>query len=360
MSWRRSSPSTTLATRLVTRLSGTSRIFLAVLIAVAGIRSAGAETLNEQRELLYDSLRKTHQLEEAELRQIKTIFGQSRVLGQGNPAISEHPYSKAECRRVRREKVQVDRQRERTFEQICGDRHMAPLFDPETELPAKARACIDQYEFPNIPCEYPVVWVRANEAAALCSAVGKRLCDAHEWEGACAGRLLAPDYAFDSREDIAVAYRLRAMRISHNEKWSPQRRWSYGVTARNGICAMNSTKSSACNGGDWQRCGSNTYPAGMFPECSSPLGGYDFHGNAAEHMNLPANKQQMASSASGQLGHTEMKGSWFIWDRFPAHPDWCRWRAPYWHGTRISSERSHRNYHLGFRCCKSLPTADAS
>ena len=34
---------------------------------------------------------------------------------------------------------------------------------------------------------------------------------------------------------------------------------------------------------------------------------------------------------------------------------WCRWRAPYWHGTRVLDPRSHANYHLGFRCCKSLP-----
>ncbi len=33
--------------------------------------------------------------------------------------------------------------------------------------------------------------------ALLCEAVGKRLCDAHEWEGACAGALLPPDYRFD-------------------------------------------------------------------------------------------------------------------------------------------------------------------
>ena len=29
-----------------------------------------------------------------------------------------------------------------------------------------AKACIDMFEFPNIPCVYPVTWVRANEAAA--------------------------------------------------------------------------------------------------------------------------------------------------------------------------------------------------
>jgi hypothetical protein len=81
---------------------------------------------------------------------------------------------------------------------------------------------------------------------------------------------------------------------------------------------------------------------------------YDLNGNAAEHMNLPLNPQEMASRGSKELGYTEMKGSWFIFDTYRAHEDWCRWRAPYWHGSRVMDPDSHENYHLGFRCCKSL------
>ena len=74
---------------------------------------------------------------------------------------------------------------------------MAPLYDPATQSPDQAQACVDQFEFPDIACEYPVVWVRASEAAQICEAMGKRLCDAHEWEGACEGQALPPDYRFD-------------------------------------------------------------------------------------------------------------------------------------------------------------------
>ena len=69
---------------------------------------------------------------------------------------------------------------------------MAPLYDPATQKPEDAKVCIDQFEFPDIPCAYPVVWVKAREAAEICSAMGKRLCDAHEWEGACEGDLNRP------------------------------------------------------------------------------------------------------------------------------------------------------------------------
>ena len=74
---------------------------------------------------------------------------------------------------------------------------MAPLYDPATQRPEDAKVCIDQFEFPDIPTAYPVVWVKAREAAEVCEVEGKRLCDAHEWEGACAGDLEPPDYRWD-------------------------------------------------------------------------------------------------------------------------------------------------------------------
>jgi formylglycine-generating enzyme required for sulfatase activity len=233
---------------------------------------------------------------------------------------------------------------------------MAPLYDPRHERPEDARACIDQFEFPDIPCAYPVVWVKAREAAEICEAEGKRLCDAHEWEGACDGALEAPDYRFDLAQGVAPEVGLRRMRDSHNRAHLASARWSYGPDYRRGICATGSSKSPGCNGGSWKDCGSNTYPTGAFPACRSPLEVYDVNGNAAEHMNLPLSPQQMLSRGSRTAGYTEMKGSWFIFDTYRAHPDWCRWRAPYWHGTRVMAEDSHANYHLGFRCCNTLHT----
>ena len=45
------------------------------------------------------------------------------------------------------------------FEKICGSKFMAPLYDPATQKPEDAKVCIDQFEFPSIPCTYPVVWL---------------------------------------------------------------------------------------------------------------------------------------------------------------------------------------------------------
>jgi formylglycine-generating enzyme required for sulfatase activity len=328
------------------------RLLAAITCVLCTPRAAFAMTFAEQNEALFNQLQEVHGLTDQQVASVRSIFSRSGFVGQGNPVIAEHPAAPGQCR----EKLQAqsDRYADPQFEEICGAKYMAPLYDPAREAPADARACIDQFEFPGIPCTYPVVWVRAREAAEICSAIGKRLCDAHEWEGACAGSLEAPDYRFDLARGVGPDAAVSRMRNAHNRAHAGDKTWSYGPEYRKGVCAAGSHKTAGCAGGGWTACGSNTYPTGFFPDCRSPLGVYDLNGNAAEHMNLPLSESQMASLGSAQLGHTEMKGSWFIFDTYRAHEDWCRWRAPYWHGSRVMDERSHSNYHLGFRCCKTL------
>ncbi len=317
---------------------------VALMVAVAATgRSDG--TLAEQNEALFLQLKQVHQLTNDELTTLRSIFGGSSSIGQGNPAITQHPATPDECReKLKSSQVQYENPQ---YQKICGGKYMAPLYDPYKEKPEEAKACIDQFEFPNIPCAYPVIWVKAKEAAEICGAVGKRLCDAHEWEGACAGKLEEPDYRFDLGS-------VQAMRSAHNQKHGANKSWSYGPAYQKGVCGASGTKSPKCSGGSWPNCGSNTFPAGYFSGCKSALDVYDLHGNAAEHMNLPLNPSQMSSRGSKTLGYTEMKGSWFIFDKYYAHEDWCRWRAPFWHGTRVMDDHSHANYHLGLRCCKTL------
>ena len=297
-------------------------------------------TLGEQRARLLQRMRVGLGLSEMHIDAVRAVFDASPVLGQGNPAISRHPMSRSECRRVRLEAGITE-----ANVPACGAPSMVPLYDPSSgQTQEGARVCIDQLEFPNLPCEYPVVHVRASEAAALCRAVGKRICDTHEWEGACAGAVRAPEveYEWGRPREEATWY--------HNFK--REKVWAYGATKNHALCGTTSSRTPGCPGGGYDQCGSNTYPAGAFPACTSPLGVLDIHGNAAEHMNLPTLPSELA--ASGGSGFTEMKGSWFVFATIEAHADDCRWRAPSWHETRLASENSHANYHLGFRCCKDL------
>jgi hypothetical protein len=325
---------------------------LLCLLGFVGFDFASPQALQQQNEILFSQLQDVHGLPDDQMNAVRKIFAKSGYIGQGNPAITQHPVAPGECRaKLNSMGVQYENPR---FEKICKAKYMAPLYDPSKQKPENAKACIDQFEFPDIPCTYPVVWVKAREAAEICWAIGKRLCDAHEWEGACAGNLEPPDYRFDLAKGVSPEEGIRRMRYAHNQKYGATKSWSYGPTYQTAICATGSKKTPSCNGGSWTRCGSNTYPTGDFPACRSSLYVYDLNGNAAEHMNLPLNESQMSSLGSTELGYTQMKGSWFIFDTIRAHEDWCRWRAPFWHGTLVMDERSHANYHLGFRCCKSL------
>jgi hypothetical protein len=310
------------------------------------------QSLRDQNEVLLRQMQTVHGYTDAQMSELRKIFAKSGYMGQGNPAVTQHPVTPEECQaKLKRLAISYDNPR---FERICGAKYMAPLYDPATERPEDAKACIDQFEFPDIPCAYPVVWTKAREAAQACEAVGKRLCDAHEWEGACDGSLEPPDYRFDQLTGLSPLDAIPRMRALHNQADSAAKRWSYGPSYQTGVCATSSQKTPGCDGGSWTKCGSNTFPAGDFPDCHSPLQVYDLNGNAAEHMNLPLNEGQMSSRGSQELGYTEMKGSWFIFDTYRAHDDWCRWRAPFWHGTRVMDEKSHANYHLSFRCCNTL------
>ena len=172
-------------------LLGMFSLLLALSVSVALAAGVGLQAQNEQ---LFQQMASTFGYTPEQMARIRSIFASSGRMGQGNPEVTRHPVSAEQCRaRLEREGVSYNNPR---FEKICGSKFMAPLYDPATEQPEDAKVCIDQFEFPNMPCTYPVVWTRAREAAEVCAAQGKRICDAHEWEGACEGRLTQPDYGF--------------------------------------------------------------------------------------------------------------------------------------------------------------------
>jgi formylglycine-generating enzyme required for sulfatase activity len=285
----------------------TSSLRLLILLVVAAAPGealcAPSQALEQQNEILFQALQREHGISDEQMNALRRIFANSGYIGQGNPAVTQHPVTPEQCTaKLAAAGVHYENPR---FEKICKAKYMAPLYDPSKSKPEDAKACIDQFEFPDIPCTYPVVWVKAREAAEICWAMGKRLCDAHEWEGACAGALEPPDYRWDLAKGLAPEDAIHRMRIAHNQADSPTKSWSYGPTYRTGICATGSTKTAGCNGGSWTGCGSNTYPTGDFPACRSPLEVYDLNGNAAEHMNLPLDESQMSSLGSKQLGYTE-------------------------------------------------------
>jgi len=297
------------------------------------------DTIPAQREVLLKNMQQQLGLEGEALAKTRAIFEGSRWLGQGNPKITKHPMARAECLALHQA------QAFRAGDARCAAPNMVLAFDPAAaQTKDSAKLCIDQYEYPNIACDYPVTWVKSDEAENLCKAQDKRLCDAHEWEGACAGAVLSTDHEYTFGKPRLLQEYL------HNK--DREMVWAYGKEKNHKLCGTGASKSPKCYAPSWEECGSNTYPAGSFPECVSSFGVYDQHGNAAEHMNLPLVAEELGSR--GGTGENEMKGSWWIFQQLEAHADDCRWRALAWHAGKLMAADAHRNYHLSFRCCKDL------
>lgn len=292
--------------------------------------------LADQRQAMFRRMRAMGVADDEQIASIAAILGTAKWAGQGNPESTVHPLSRSECLQKRADAGVRDEKKPQ-----CGAPFMVPIFNPSKETEAQAKVCIDRYEFPNLPCDYPVTWITTSQAEKVCKVMGKRLCDAHEWEGACAGSVRAPE------EEYAFGMPRQVMQGIHNSRRDI--RWAYGADKDHKKCGTGSRKSATCTTIGWKECGTNTYPAGAFPECKSPFGVYDQHGNAAEHMALPMKIEDLGSR--GGFGQPEMKGSWFIFQQKEAHIDDCRWRAPSWHD---NEGKNHANYHLSFRCCKDL------
>jgi sulfatase modifying factor 1 len=251
--------------------------------------------------------------------------GTAARINQGNKLLAKRAVSRAKCL-AGLEGVTIQTEEQRA--QCGGLENMVPIH----KKGKKSKACIDVFEFPNKPCELPVVWVAPVQAKVICELQGKRLCAQEEWILACRGD---PDDGKDQRFAYGDEMDLDACNTN-----KPAAKFGPG-------CDPDSASSA------WKTCSTNTEPTGAFPRCRSRFGVFDQHGNVAEIM-----------TRADPDGHTysQLKGSAFFYadvarkpDERPAketYPDQCA-HDPRWH-VELMNEAWHVNYHLGFRCCKSV------
>ncbi len=256
--------------------------------------------------------------------------GTPAKIHQGNQAIALHEISRAACLKgLEGVTLQSADQRK-----ACGHENMVPVHlrgkDPYF--------CIDVFEFPNKPCELPFVWTSPSYAKKVCELQGKRLCSQIEWQLAChADPNDGPDtrYAYGDTLDLDVCHTKRRHRQVAEKP-----------------CTSTDAQTT------YRTCSTDTEPSGSFPKCRSRYGVYDLHGNVAEIM--------MRRDADGSV-KSQLKGSAWFYDEVArevggpplhenaqgAYPDHCNF-DPRWHVENIENAW-HVNYHLGFRCCKSIP-----
>lgn len=333
-------------------------------------------TFAKESESFADKVIEDNQVTGAAAQTLKSILTKSyntRNIGtedlkavQG-PNQSWHPASREQCVQEVLDTGII--QQNTKYQEICGAPWMSPVPGADGKIES-AKTCIDQFEFPNKPCEYPVVWVPASEAQKICESVGKRACNSHEWEGACSGATDETDpYLFGITNLKSRRNQYNANRkIVWAYQWNPD---LAQVEDTREICGVYSEhdpdfadyllgkasqyfnsigKSQACHSGsDYKTCGTNTWPAGYKHRCRSKYDVYDLHGNVAEVVNFPRSPSGLAEV--GNTDRTERKGSFFVYRS--GYPDDCRVRQPYEHFNNYSTD-THSYYQEGFRCCKTI------
>lgn len=257
---------------------------------------------------------------------LERVFGSSgpALTSQGHKALSVHAVSRARCLEgLRGTTLQTPAQRS-----VCGADSMVPIA-VGSDKPAY---CIDVFEFPNVACELPMVWVPPPRAQKLCELQGKRLCDQREWNLACSG----------------------------DPEGGPERRYAYGERLDLDACHTRRPKRVGCSTqtaqAAWASCGTDTEPSGAFPRCRSRFGVYDQHGNVAEVMTRTEKDGSVMTQLKGSAWFYEQVSKEAFEPAPPGHkdayPDHCAF-DPRWHVEPLARAQ-HVNYHLGFRCCKSV------
>ena len=114
------------------------RMVMALCLAFLGLPATG-QTLAENNAAMLQQMQTARGLSGAEMARIRAIFANSPWIGQGNPAVTKHPLTPQQLA----QKLGADPKayyRNTGFERICGEKFMAPLYDPATETAADARA----------------------------------------------------------------------------------------------------------------------------------------------------------------------------------------------------------------------------
>ena len=98
---------------------GVRLLGVASLVLAAGLGFAATQSLRDQNERLLQRIGTVHRLSDSEMRAVRAVFASSPYIGQGNPTVSKHPATPAQCE-ARLEQRGVSFQNPQ-FEAICGD-----------------------------------------------------------------------------------------------------------------------------------------------------------------------------------------------------------------------------------------------
>jgi hypothetical protein len=198
--------------------------------------------------------------------------------------------------------------------------------DPETKMrcgefaptqcatrTVKKHFCIDRYEYPNKPGAKPEIFVTFNQAAATCSAEGKRLCVDSEWTLACEGNERLP-YPYGYARN-AEACNIDKPYINPDERAIANPQTRQAELARLDQRELSGSRES----------------------CVSPYGVHDMTGNVDEWV----------VNESGHPYRSALKGGYWGPVRTRCRP------------ATTAHDENFAFYQIGFRCCADIAGTSA-
>jgi hypothetical protein len=128
-------------------------------LMATGAGAGHAQSLAERNEIMFQQMQQIRGVSGGEMRRIRAIFAASPNgwMGQGNPAVTQHPLSPEEAAaRLGGSVSQIQESyRNRQYERICGERYMVPLYDPATQSPVGRHGLRRHVRIPQHPDGLP-------------------------------------------------------------------------------------------------------------------------------------------------------------------------------------------------------------
>lgn len=211
--------------------------------------------------------------QDCQIYEAETIFKETKLTASRKIQVYAQDAAGNRSATITREYIVVPRS------SVCGA-NSVPVGGVTGDGPAQGY-CVDQYEWPNKLGEKPKTFLSQAEAVEACQSVGKRLCSAAEWQGACQGpQKTAYPYGQSFESSYCTTSSKSAGRSGRKKNC---RSWYGAYDMAGNVWEWTSTPSPKRNkyfivsGGSWNSvnqtsCGTTKYS--FFPQNQYPMVGF--------------------------------------------------------------------------------------
>lgn len=221
---------------------------------------------------------------------------------------------------------------------LLGAKDKKPTCPADMVYASRAKVCIDRFEWPNKKGAKPAVAMSAvqslwdkkagdnkHNAEALCSSVGKRMCEMVEWRDACKGKK-GSDYPFGRKLPSRARTKAKDTPCNYAQFYRKPNGHKVFLRDKKELARLDQSDRS-----------------GARPKCTSASGAQDMMGNVEEWIRCP---RFMTKSGHNCMG-SKAKGNQVCYCLAGRY-----WSAPVKCHQMIAGHGAQwHDYETGFRCC---------